>query len=112
MKVRAKDGNGNESEWSNALSVSIAGMPEERRGDVNNDGAIDVLDVLAVVRHVLERDPLVGDALDRADCDGNGDIDVLDVLGIVNVILGISECVPEASGVKRTPEIMKILDIR
>ncbi|UCE19475.1 MAG: dockerin type I repeat-containing protein [Gemmatimonadota bacterium] len=62
--------------------------------DVNGDGAIDVLDVLAVVNHILRIQPLSGESLLSADCNGDGSIDVLDVVGCVNVILGLSECGP------------------
>ena len=82
------------------------------KGDANEDGSINVLDVLAVIRHILGAQELQGDALTWADCDGNEKIDVLDALGIVNVILGISECVPEPSMVKRASEILEILDVR
>ncbi|UCE20014.1 MAG: T9SS type A sorting domain-containing protein [Gemmatimonadota bacterium] len=63
-------------------------------GDPNGDGSINVLDVLAVVNHILTLVPLEGNALLRADCNGDLEYDVLDALSIVNVILGIGECVP------------------
>ena len=63
---------------------------EVERGDINCDGGIDVLDVLAVVNHILNTVPLIGAPLDRADWNGDERIDVLDVIGLVNVILSIS----------------------
>ena len=69
-------------------------LPTAERGDVNGDGGINVLDVLAVVNDILGIDPLTGDAPLRADCNGDEVINVLDALGIVNVILGIGSCVP------------------
>ncbi|UCE20240.1 MAG: DUF5110 domain-containing protein [Gemmatimonadota bacterium] len=63
------------------------------KGDVNGDGHLDVLDVIAVIRHILGIQVLGGSALWRADCDGNGRVDVTDVVSIVNVVLGIiPEC--------------------
>lgn len=62
------------------------------RGDVTGDGSINVLDVVAVVRHILGIETLVGNALWRADCNGDGEIDLQDLVGIVSVILGTGEC--------------------
>jgi hypothetical protein len=78
------------------------------RGDANGDGATDVLDVLAIVNHILG-DPLTGDAACRGDCNGDGAIDVLDALGVVNVILGTGECLPGACKVELTSEAMEVL---
>jgi len=60
-----------------------------QRGDVDNNGSINVVDILAVANHILGIVILTGDAYQRADCDGNGTINILDALGIANVILGI-----------------------
>ena len=65
-----------------------------RKGDVNNDDSVNILDVMAVVRHVLDIELLVGNALWRADCTSDEEISILDVVGLVNMILGIGECVP------------------
>ncbi|UCE18258.1 MAG: T9SS type A sorting domain-containing protein, partial [Gemmatimonadota bacterium] len=67
-------------------------------GDANGDGAINVLDALAVVNHILETQPLDEMGQCRADCNKDGVINVLDVLGIVNVILGIGTCPPAGTG--------------
>jgi len=62
-------------------------------GDVDGDGDVTVLDVLAIVNDILHIIPLSGEALIAADCNGDGQINVLDVIGVINVILGISSCV-------------------
>ena len=62
------------------------------KGDVNNDGSVNILDVVAVVNHILSTEPLEGDAYWRADCNGDDAVNVLDLIGIVNVILGIGVC--------------------
>jgi hypothetical protein len=80
------------------------------RGDPNGDLAINVLDVLADVNHILGIAPLVGDALCRGDCNGDVSINVLDALGIVNVILGIlPECPGGAAKVDIYPETVEFL---
>jgi len=64
------------------------------RGDVNGDGVVNVLDVVATVRHILGIHTLESDAQHRADCNGDGEVNVVDVSGIVNVILRVSTCSP------------------
>ena len=79
------------------------------RGDPTGDGGINVLDVLAVVNHILGVEILTGDAFCRGDCDADGDINVLDALGIVNVILGTGECPPTTCKPRLTSEVMEFL---
>ena len=62
-------------------------------GDPNGDGSVNVMDVLAVVNHVLGIEPLNGTALMCADCSGDEVINIIDALGIINVILEIGTCV-------------------
>jgi hypothetical protein len=62
--------------------------------DVNGDGTINILDVLRVVNHILDIQPLEEESLLLADCNNDRLMNILDVLGCVNVILGISECEP------------------
>jgi len=76
------------------------------RGDVNCEDGINVLDVLAVVNHILGTSPLRGGPLERADCNGTGGVNIVDALGIINVILGIGECVPGVFRPMVTPEVM------
>jgi hypothetical protein len=57
-------------------------------GDANNDGTVNVLDVVSIVNYILAG----GDGLDdcdaaAADYNGDGTVNVLDVVGIVNLIL-------------------------
>ena len=55
-------------------------------GDVNNDCAVDVEDVVSVVNHILGNTP-DGFVEKQADINGDGVIDVEDVVEIVNIIL-------------------------
>ena len=52
-------------------------------GDVNSDGNIDILDVVAMVNYILNSD--VG--IDCADINGDLNIDILDIVAVVNIIL-------------------------
>lgn len=73
------------------------------KGDVNDDGAIDVRDAVLCVNHILGlwpfEDPNRTWASDcngpPGNCDGDGITDVLDALKIVNMILELDECLPD-----------------
>jgi hypothetical protein len=52
-------------------------------GDVNNDGIINILDVVSTVNIVLGQ----AEWLDAADYNSDGVINVLDIVSIVNIIL-------------------------
>ena len=64
--------------------------PSYTAGDVNDDGSINVLDIQAIIVHILGT-VLEGDALLAADYNVDGNVDVLDILAIVNVILNPRE---------------------
>ena len=53
-------------------------------GDINNDGNIDVLDVVILVNYILNGDT---SELDGADINNDGVINVLDIVALVNIIL-------------------------
>ncbi|UCE17680.1 MAG: dockerin type I repeat-containing protein, partial [Gemmatimonadota bacterium] len=54
---------------------------QRERGDVNGDGAINVLDAVLTVNIVLGTSPPPsGEELWAADCNGDGGANVLDVL--------------------------------
>ena len=80
------------------------------RGDVDGNGTINVLDVLAVVRHILGTDPITDpDAFCRADCNLDGTINVVDALGIVGEILGTGTCGPASNMIEVTFDVMDFL---
>ena len=56
-------------------------------GDVNNDGVVDISDVLMVVDHILGK-PLLSYHGEYADMNGDGVVDISDVLMVVDLILG------------------------
>ena len=83
--------------------------PEIFMGDINIDGEVNVMDVLAIVNHILENVSLTGEGFDRANCNGDGYVDILDALGIVNLILGMGECNPGSCRAQVTPEAMEFI---
>ena len=62
-------------------------MPDCNPGDVNGDGGIDVLDVVASVNIVLGISVPSDMEACAADLNGDGGIDVLVIVGMVNTIL-------------------------
>lgn len=57
------------------------------KGDVNNDGEVDVLDVLTLVNFIIGKTS-GGINEQAADMNSDSEIDVLDVLTLVNTIIG------------------------
>jgi len=58
-------------------------------GDVNGDGAVNIQDVVLVMRSILGYESLSTAQRERADVDGNGRIDVNDVNLITQMTLGL-----------------------
>ncbi|NOZ07474.1 MAG: T9SS type A sorting domain-containing protein [FCB group bacterium] len=56
-------------------------------GDVTLDGATDILDIVAIVSHVLGNTVLDWSIICHADLDDSGTIDILDIVNIVDLIL-------------------------
>ena len=62
--------------------------PECTAGDVNSDGIINVLDIVAAVNFVLGAGTPDDSEACAADYNGDGIINVLDIVAMVNVVLG------------------------
>lgn len=85
---------------------------KNRKGDVNGDLTINVIDVVVVINHILEEELLEEKERNLADCNGDETINITDVLLIVNVILKIiQECSDDSSACKPelTPHVMEYL---
>jgi hypothetical protein len=63
------------------------GGTECTAGDINADGVINVLDIVATVNFVMGATPDEDQAC-AADYNGDGTINVLDIVAIVNIVLG------------------------
>ena len=53
-------------------------------GDINNDSAIDILDIISLVNMILG---INEENLDSADMNFDGVLNVLDIISIINIIL-------------------------
>ena len=71
------------SEWT--CDSGFSSLPQ---GDVNGDGAIDVLDVVIVIGIIIETHITTDDELAGADMNNDGMVDVLDIVMLVNTIVG------------------------
>jgi M6 family metalloprotease-like protein len=56
-------------------------------GDVNIDGSINILDVVAQINHILDYYPLWGSALIAADLNMDGVINIQDIILIIDIII-------------------------
>ncbi len=75
-----------QTQWLGDIYFFTVGN-ELLRGDANDDGVVDVSDVLLTVDYILGK-PSKGFVQDNADVTNDGVIDISDVLGIVDIILG------------------------
>lgn len=67
-----------------------------RKGDVNLDGRIDVVDINAVINYILKLDPGSPFVYEAADVNNDNRIDVEDINRIINIILKIEVYAPVA----------------
>lgn len=59
-------------------------------GDVNGDGKVNTLDVLLVLRYLVEAEELDDAQLAIADIDGSGKVELYDSIAIQNIAIGIA----------------------
>ena len=57
-------------------------------GDVNQDGLINVTDIVTIINFVLGNSVPTNDEFTAADMNVDGIINILDVVEVVNIILG------------------------
>ena len=82
--ITVKDIAGNETQANIEISNIDKNLPETTIGDINQDGKIDVTDLLMLKRHLVAGNrsewKLTGDSLVSADMNENGTIDITDML--------------------------------
>lgn len=72
--------------WSKISDDIVPLADADLKGDVNDDGKVDIADLAAVIAHMLNQ-PVEKFNEEAADIDGNGTIDLTDVEAIINLIL-------------------------
>ena len=70
-----------------AIFITTRNPIETLLGDANQDGEVNVLDIIVVVNHIVNVELLGSISVYISDMDGNGTINILDVIQIINVIL-------------------------
>lgn len=71
---------------SNVQQLVYVGGQEEKKGDVNGDGTVDVSDANIVINIILGSDE-AAKYNGRADVNGDGAVDVADVNDIITIML-------------------------
>ena len=64
-----------QTEWGDCVDSSLM-------GDLNNDGSLDILDLVALANLILDSEYLTS-----GDMNQDGQLDILDIVSLVNVIL-------------------------
>ena len=71
-----------------AVHAANSPYPGRLKGDVNDDGNIDLFDLIAIRDHIFGKITLEGDALEAADVNGDVLINIFDVMLIRDHIFG------------------------
>ena len=70
-----------------AIFITTRNPVETLLGDANQDGEVNVLDIIVVVNHIVNLELLGSMSVYISDMDANGIINILDVIQIINTIL-------------------------
>lgn len=81
------------------------GAPGIPYGDVNDDGEIDVRDVVLVMRYVLEVEDLTNDQIKAADVTADGEVNVRDATMIMQYALGLIDEFPAYTKVESVDDV-------
>ncbi|MBT5956501.1 MAG: hypothetical protein HOG97_07050, partial [Candidatus Marinimicrobia bacterium] len=73
-----------------SMNVQNNHVETEMPGDVNNDGIVDVLDLVQIVNFILDQGSLEVES--AGDFNNDGIIDILDIVSIVSCIMGSGPC--------------------
>ena len=79
------------------------------KGDVNNDGYINVSDITSEISYILGQNPNPFN-FDAADDNGDGVVNVTDVTGLINIILSSSATAIRNAGAVTTHDLVSIPD--
>ncbi len=76
--------------FTSNVQASTPGLPEDDFlcGDVNEDGLVNVLDIISMVNHIMGGNPSPFN-MDVADVNADSVINVLDIIALVNIIMQV-----------------------
>ena len=90
VNVNFKGAFGNEM-WMEGYSwlseMGRLGSGPIANGDADGSGALDILDIVIIVGHILGQAEIFGDAFQASDANLDGNVDILDVVMLVDWIL-------------------------
>jgi hypothetical protein len=72
---------------SGAATIVNVFFQSETHGDVNNDGLINVADILRIVNFIIARETPDGNEFNLADWNEDEELNIADIVGIVHYIL-------------------------
>ena len=81
--VTASNSNGNSQDYVYTTFLSTTEGEECDLGDINDDGALNILDVVIIVNCILDE----CDGWECADVNEDGILNILDIVTLVNIIL-------------------------
>ncbi len=70
----------------NQFIISSQEAGEGTLGDINQDGRVNLFDLMECLNHVAKKTTLTGEKFVRADVDGNGTVNLLDLMRILNYV--------------------------
>ena len=70
-----------------AIFITTRNPVETLLGDANQDGEVNVIDVVVIVNHILVLELLPSLGVYISDMDGDGTITILDVIQVIQYIL-------------------------
>lgn len=70
------------------LNITRCGSASYRKGDVNADGRVDIIDALTIMNYTSGKLRLSADEISRADVDASGEADIRDALRIMKYVSG------------------------
>jgi len=70
-------------------SLAISRGSQRLTGDVNDDGVVNIQDILALVQHIIGAQLLDGENLTAADVNNDGLVNIQDILALVAIITSV-----------------------
>lgn len=86
----ASDLSGTVEEYEFIISAPKKEKSDVVLGDINQDGSINIQDLMLCLNHVSQKSLLTGEALTAADVDESGAVDIRDLMRLLNYVSGKS----------------------
>ena len=77
-----------DTEWMIWVLDELTGDNQGILGDINVDGAVNILDVVILVNFILDTQIPTDSEFSASDLNSDGTLNILDIVQLVNIILG------------------------